>query len=148
MHSDILVQNFDSSSPRLGAHDLCVRNLDEHLPDRLPAGEILLRLLNAFRGEGILAVDVDLERAVRDELEQLLAVYASLLRCIDIVPESVSNGALSFGRASVYVKISELERTLGGGAGRSFRQALGAGKVARRPRRSPRRRSCPCGESS
>ncbi len=54
-----------------------------------------MRLLHALSGERVLGVDVDLDRAVRDELEELGAVRAALLGRVDVFFQAVP----SFGMA-------------------------------------------------
>ena len=60
-------------------------NLDDDLPDSLPADEVLLRLLHALRRERILGVDPDLERAVRDQLAEFRGVPPAFFGGVDVV---------------------------------------------------------------
>ncbi len=56
-----------------------------------------MRLLHALRGERVLGVDVDLDRAVRDELEELGDVRAALLGRVDVVFQAVSSFVIRDG---------------------------------------------------
>ena len=61
-----------------------LRDLDEQLPDRLPAGHVQLGLLDAVGGERIL-VHAELQRAICDEAPDLVVLLQSFLGLLGVV---------------------------------------------------------------
>ena len=87
--------------------------LDKQLSSRLAPCEVLLRLLHALSGEGVVSVDVDLHCAVLDEPEELGDVRTTFFGGIDVVVKAAKQGRQCMVERRLAIIIG---RTSGGAA--------------------------------